>query len=348
MVRLIVAVFAVTCLSVLVASCSKKQVNSEFQQQWQTYKQSFYQDGRVIDTGNGNITHTEGQGYAMLFAIEADDHQTFSELWKWTQRTLARSDNLFSWKYVPCDTSDKRCIADPNNASDGEVLIAWALLRAERKWGKRYKYGRQAQSIIKKVRETLIIENDEYTLLIPGEYGFINKESLQINLSYWVFPAFEMFYQHTKEPIWRMLNDTGLKLMREARFGQTQLNSDWTIMTENRLTLDGAISQEYGYNACRIPLHFIWNYKDLDSAPELLESYLSLWQTSPVPATVNLVNNEVAEYQYSEGMRAVHYTTVNLLNHQDALVLPSIDSDTDYFSASLMLLSRLALLDNRT
>ena len=36
---------------------------------WRSYKQRFVAtDGRVIDTGNKNVSHTEGQGYAMLFA----------------------------------------------------------------------------------------------------------------------------------------------------------------------------------------------------------------------------------------------------------------------------------------
>jgi endoglucanase len=31
-------------------------------------------DGRIIDTGNGNVSHTEGQGFAMLMAVENEDN----------------------------------------------------------------------------------------------------------------------------------------------------------------------------------------------------------------------------------------------------------------------------------
>ncbi len=34
---------------------------------WERYKARFMMpDGRIIDTANGNVSHTEGQGFAML------------------------------------------------------------------------------------------------------------------------------------------------------------------------------------------------------------------------------------------------------------------------------------------
>ena len=37
---------------------------------WESYKSRFMMaDGRIVDTGNGNVSHTEGQGFAMLLAV---------------------------------------------------------------------------------------------------------------------------------------------------------------------------------------------------------------------------------------------------------------------------------------
>ncbi|STT00045.1 endoglucanase [Klebsiella pneumoniae] len=37
---------------------------------WERYKARFMMpDGRIIDTANGNVSHTEGQGFAMLLAV---------------------------------------------------------------------------------------------------------------------------------------------------------------------------------------------------------------------------------------------------------------------------------------
>lgn len=41
---------------------------------WESYKSRFMMpDGRIIDTGNGNVSHTEGQGFAMLLAVANND-----------------------------------------------------------------------------------------------------------------------------------------------------------------------------------------------------------------------------------------------------------------------------------
>jgi endoglucanase len=42
----------------------------------------------------------------------------------WTERTLLRGDvALFAWRYDPRAPNP---VADTNNASDGDMLIAWA------------------------------------------------------------------------------------------------------------------------------------------------------------------------------------------------------------------------------
>ncbi|XBS68472.1 glycosyl hydrolase family 8 [Acerihabitans sp. KWT182] len=99
---------------------------------WQQYKQAFVlPDGRVVDTGNHDVSHSEGQGYGMLMAVFNDDKQTFANIWRWTRQTLYRDDvGLFSWRYEP---QEKVAIADPNTASDGDTLIAWALLLGGKK-----------------------------------------------------------------------------------------------------------------------------------------------------------------------------------------------------------------------
>ena len=49
------------------------------------------EDGRVLDTGNKEVSHTEGQGWAMLFAEAADDRASFAKIWQWTRDNLQRA-----------------------------------------------------------------------------------------------------------------------------------------------------------------------------------------------------------------------------------------------------------------
>src|ERR1700761_1976583 len=82
---------------------------------WKSYKQHFLTaEGRIADTGNGGVSHTEGQGYAMVMATAYNDRAAFDALWGWTRKTLRRPDGLFSWRYVP--NSDQP-IPDANDAS---------------------------------------------------------------------------------------------------------------------------------------------------------------------------------------------------------------------------------------
>ncbi|WP_264861215.1 glycosyl hydrolase family 8, partial [Klebsiella pneumoniae] len=61
---------------------------------WESYKSRFMMpDGRIIDTGNGNVSHTEGQGFAMLLAVANNDRPAFDKLWQWTDKTLRNKDN---------------------------------------------------------------------------------------------------------------------------------------------------------------------------------------------------------------------------------------------------------------
>ena len=92
-------VFAMMVMMVSVLFSSFSQAG----QAWEAYKARFLMtDGRIVDTGNKNVSHTEGQGFAMLMAVENNDRQSFDKLWQWTDKTLRNKQNgLFYWRYTP-------------------------------------------------------------------------------------------------------------------------------------------------------------------------------------------------------------------------------------------------------
>src|SRR5260221_6599527 len=88
---------AVLCLAlcVLVATSHPGRADVDLSSsEWVKYRSRFVTDeGRVLDTGNKEVSHTEGQGWAMLFAEAHGDRATFDKVWNWTRDNLQRRDN---------------------------------------------------------------------------------------------------------------------------------------------------------------------------------------------------------------------------------------------------------------
>ena len=161
-------------------------------QYWQSYKARFITSaGRVIDTANDLISHSEGQGYAMLLAVAANDRPTFDRLWGWTRANLmVRDDQLIAWRWSP---NHRPGVSDMNNASDGDILVAWALAEAGELWAD-VSYKVAARRIAVEVgRKLVLFKTKQGALLLPAIAGFAAGERPDgpvVNLSYYVFPAF--------------------------------------------------------------------------------------------------------------------------------------------------------------
>lgn len=322
--------------------CSEKE-QSPFSKDWEVFAERFYERGRIVDTGNDDISHSEGQGYGMLFAAVAGDKMRFDEMWRWTRQTLQRSDGLFSWRYRPCPEHNSACVDDPNNATDGDILIAWALLRAAQVWDSQT-YRQQAVTILNAIEDKLVVKRHNTLLLLPGEEGFMQSDHVELNLSYWVFPAFNDFYTLTGQPIWQSLQAEGEKLVRQARWGKHKLPTDWMTFSQSKLSPDNSQHTLYGYNACRIPLYLVWQ-DNFDASS--LTPFLAFYDQEVVPATVDVKTGEVAQYSWSAGMEAVAGVVSYRAGQAPRRPAYTLGDEQDYYSASLIMLSELVLLDTQ-
>ena len=61
---------------------------------WQNYAKRFIQDdGRVLNSSmKPTESSSEGQSYAMFFALVGNDRATFDKLWTWTKSNMAGAD----------------------------------------------------------------------------------------------------------------------------------------------------------------------------------------------------------------------------------------------------------------
>lgn len=333
-------VFVLTMLPIVTGMSAEPPISLE-PALWNAYRTRFIENGRVIDNYQGSISHSEGQGYGMLMAEAAGDKAGFDQIWEWTRKVLQRKDGLFSWRYEHCAVKDTSCITDTNNASDGDILIAWALLRAHRRW-QSDDYYRSTQRIVGAIARKLLVRHKDHLLLLPGSKGFADAEKLTLNASYWVFPALEDFSQEFNQPHWNDVIASGKWLLQHARFGEHQLPADWMELSDGTLTLSEKFPPRYSYDAVRILLHQAWSQAGITKAE--LAPYLSYWShTSPPPAWFDLKTNTSAGFSWNTGMAAI----ANLAQHRAFArngepKLPRPAWNDGYFSWSLTLLAHIA------
>ncbi|MBC8024071.1 MAG: glycosyl hydrolase family 5 [Burkholderiales bacterium] len=305
---------------------------------WQQFTKAFVEaDGRVVDTGQGRISHSEGQGFAMLFAVHYDDRAAFDRLWQWTRRNLqVRDDALLAWKWEA-----QAGVTDRNNASDADVLVAWALVRAARKW-RHPEYEAAGRRIAQDVRQKLLRRVPHGLVLLPAVEGFDKPEGMTINLSYWVFPAFRELARADPAPEWEELSKSGIAILQYSYFGRWRLPPDWLKLGE-RVAPGGPPPERFGYDAVRIPVYLLWSRQETDA---LMKPYRDFWGhfagARDPPAWTNLKDDSVDSHGASTGIRAIAQVVAEY-PRVAASRLPPLDAGQSYYSAVLLLLTKLAL-----
>lgn len=319
-------------IAVLTAACAKvPNGNAKIREGlWPAFRDRFITPaGRVIDNGNGNISHSEGQGYGMLLATLNNDRQTFDALARWTAETLARTDiALHAWKYDPREAV---AVADRNNATDGDILIAWALARAARRWDVPA-YAQRSTAIRNAIRSRLVMERAGHLVLLPGLEGFADARRTVVNPSYYIWSALDAFAALDGESVWVPVIDDGVKLLTAARFGPLALPVDWfEIAPDGKFSPASDKPPHFGFDAIRVPL-----YASAGRRMAVADSVASWWRGlvtngTTVPAWINVLSGETAPYGLSAGGMAVLARTLGTPQPQ-ALA-------QDYYAAILQLLA---------
>lgn len=318
---------------------------------WVLFLSQFMSErGRIVDRDNGDITHSESMGYGMLLAVSYHDRVSFDRMLNWAVDNLqVRDDNLFAWKWVPTPLGGE--VVDLNNASDGDILIAWALLRAARLWEEPV-YAEKAVDILNDVEEKCLLSTPYGLVLLPGVHGFVHDYGVVVNLSYYVFPAFAEFArldQRTNSPWQRLIRDSA-RLFEEARFTQAALPADWVLLGDSiRVAPD--FPPYFGFDAIRVPLNIgWWSGRDSLLLP-VSEFWMKFEQLSAIPAQVSLFPEiPDSEFPVSPGMRSIILFTQSIRRGRqlDVTQLPGLTRSEGYYSACLTMLTKLAIMDRVT
>lgn len=296
-------------------------------------------DGRVVDTGNGGISHSEGQGYGLLLAEAHNDQPAFEAILGWTRRVLRRpSDGLHAWRF----RNGQTWVADdPNNATDGDLYIAWALGRAASRWNVP-EWRHQARDTARAILAKTVVNHGGRTLLLPGSYGFLRGETIEVNPSYYAFPAIRAMNEVLPDPRWARLEQEGLRLLRDARFGRWALPADWVEVNGAGAVLPSSRNPaRFSYDAVRVPLHLAWIGEQDEPAVAAAHRF---WTDPSLPgplAWTDLRTGSVAAEGAPAGVTAIAGTVAQLAGL--GAVARGAGAPQDYYSAVLVLLAGVAL-----
>ena len=245
----------VLVLSLWATACVARSTPEHRWADWQAFSQAFVDEqGRVIDWTAEGRTVSEGQGYALFFALVANDRERFARILNWTERNLSRGDlatQLPAWHW------GKRAdgswgVIDANAASDADLWIAYALLEAGRLW-QMPRYRDLGRALLTRVRELEVVAAQRRLLLLPGPVGFVDGDSVRINPSYYVPAQFLRFHAEQPKAGWLQLLDDFVTLLPEAApLGRAP---DWAQWNGEKLGVDPQTQGAGSYDAIRV---YLW------------------------------------------------------------------------------------------
>ncbi|SFS06391.1 endoglucanase [Stenotrophomonas maltophilia] len=213
---------------------------------------SLSNDGRMIDRSQDDQrTTSEGQSYALFFALVDNDQALFDRVLGWTQDNLAGGDmrqRLPAWLWGRDDKGGWR-VLDDNPASDSDLWLAYALLEAGRLWH-RPALQAIAGGMLGQVREREIVQLPGLgPMLLPGPQGFVEGDATRVNPSYLPLPLLRRFAAADRSGPWAQLADNATTLLEQT--SPHGYAPDWAAWQQGRFVADPVNGAVGGYDAIR-------------------------------------------------------------------------------------------------
>ena len=310
---------------------------------WDSWMAAYLRsDGRVVDTLQQEASHSEGQGYGMLAATMFEDEAAFRLMYRWTEQQLAlRPDALLAWRWLP---GQANAVPDRNNASDGDLFYAWALVRAAARFNDR-SYLTRAAEIAQALATSCIVPMpgaSDKLVFLPAAFGFRHDTHMSVNPSYYMPLAMRDVAAATGVSALAACAQHGEVLLEEiARDG---LVPDWVDISERGVTVSEALSQNAGYEAMRVPLFLIWSRLQQHMAVRRMASVYerSLQPGREAPTVVEPLSGVVLETSADPGYQALAGLVVCSAGQGLGALIPPFSADQPYYPATLQLFTMFA------
>lgn len=316
---------------------------------WQRFKLSYLSaDGRVIDASTPQqITTSEGQSYALFFALVANDRPAFDAILTWTKNNLAGGSlekTLPAWQWGRADDGTWR-VLDTNAASDADLWIAYSLGEAARLW-RESGYAKLGSEVARNMlRKEVAAVPGLGTVLLPGPQGFITEHGWRLNPSYLPLSVIRGVARQTGEPLWNEIAQSSERIILGA--APKGFAADWIEFTRDGFVADRSSRGVGGYDAIRV---YLWAgiLPASDPAREKLAAALKpmLSTVAKQPVVIESVDTQSLEMR-GEGSPGFSAALLPLLAnarmsaalqvHRKRAAEESLQSNQSYYSDALSL-----------
>ena len=226
--------------------------------EWQAFERLYVSDdGRVVDASTAqSATVSEGQAYALTFALVANDPAAFAKVLGWTRDNLSAGDlgrTLPAWKWGRA-ADGKWTVLDRNSASDADLWMAYTLGEAGRLWHD------ASYSELSRAMTALILRDEVAHVpglgatILPGARGFVSQQTWRLNASYVPMQLLRALQRSGDRALWSAVLDSSQRvIIGSAPRGYA---ADWVLYRESQgFSADTATDGVGSYNAIRV---YLW------------------------------------------------------------------------------------------
>lgn len=241
---------------------------------WQAFQKDLIRpEGRVVDLSDPRqITTSEGQSYALFFALVDNDRVLFRRLLRWTERYLADGDltaRLPAWLWGR-DPAGQWRVLDNNTASDSNLWIAYSLLEAGRLWNEHSYRVLGTLMLQRMAAEEIVNVPGLGTMLLPGKQGFVSSQGVRLNPSYVPPQLLARASLDQPDSSWtRVLDSTNEFLISTSPLG---VAPDWVDWHDGGVRHTDA-GRTGSYNAIRVYLWVGMLHPDTFGATQLWDHF---------------------------------------------------------------------------
>jgi endoglucanase len=303
---------------------------------WKCYVAGFMDNQiRVIDHDAGDRTTSEGQAYAMFFALVANDRPRFDGLLHWSESNLASGDltaHLPAWLWGR-GRDGKWGVLDSNSASDADIWMAYTLLEAAKAW-KEPRYTSLGMALAKRIASEEVVEIPGFgTALLPAATGFQHGEVYRFNPSYLPLQLFIGLGHALPDGPWRRIAEQIPTLVRAS--SPAGFAPDWVEFRPGKGWTPSALGS---YDAIRV---YLWagmldaRTEGRDAILKALPGMLRYLRTHPVPPSkVKADDGSVEDPKSPVGFSAALWPYLSALGEKDLENQEKLRVQSEYSTAS--------------